>query len=148
MKTIVFKKLSPLATVPEYKTVGSSGADLYSCFATKDETITVKPFEIKLISTGIILELPSGYEAQIRPRSGFALKGITIPNAPGTIDNDYRGELAVIIQNLGKEDFIVSHGMRIAQVVIVPYFQFKFEEADELSETARGNSGFGSTGEK
>jgi dUTP pyrophosphatase len=146
MQKIIFKKLSPLAQTPEYKTLGSSGADLYSCFESEKDEVVVKPFEIKLIKTGIVIELPEGYEAQIRPRSGFALKGITIPNSPGTIDNDYRGELAVIIQNLGKEDFIISHGMRIAQVVIAPYFQFKFEETGELSKTERGESGFGSTG--
>jgi dUTP pyrophosphatase len=148
MKAINFKTLSPLAKKPEYKTIGSAGADLYSCFEKEDEIIIIKPFEIKLIKTAIILELPEGYEAQIRPRSGFALKGITIPNSPGTIDSDYRGELIIILQNLGKEDFTVEHGMRVAQVVISPFSQFNFNEITKLSTTERGASGFGSTGIK
>ena len=148
MKTLKFKKLSPLAKQPEYKTSGSAGADLYSCFEDEKGVIVIKPNEIKKIHTGIILELPDGFESQIRPRSGFALKGITIPNSPGTVDSDYRGELIVILQNLGQEDFIVEHSMRVAQVVIVPFFQFNFSETEALSSTERGSSGFGSTGKK
>jgi dUTP pyrophosphatase len=148
MKTLKFKALSPLAKKPEYKTTGSAGADLYSCLTNEGEKITIKPFEIKAIPTGIVLELPANFEAQIRPRSGFALKGITIPNSPGTVDSDYRGELLVILQNLGKEDFIVEHAMRIAQVVISPVTQFAFEETGEISATERGSAGFGSTGVK
>jgi dUTP pyrophosphatase len=145
---INFKTLSPLAKKPEYKTSGSAGADLYSCLSNEEEKIIIKPFEIKAIKTGIVLELPSGFEAQVRPRSGFALKGITIPNSPGTVDSDYRGELVVILQNLGKEDFIVEHAMRIAQVVISPVSQFNFIQVDEVDSTERGSSGFGSTGTK
>lgn len=146
MKKLGFKKLSSRAQMPEYKTEGSAGADLFACLEEGEE-IVIKPSEIKIIKTGIILELPHGYEAQVRPRSGLALKnGITIPNSPGTVDSDYRGELAVILQNLGKEDFKVTHGMRVAQVVIVPVSQFDFFEIEELSETKRGASGFGSTG--
>ena len=148
MKKIIFKKLSPLAKKPEYKTAGSAGADLYSCFESEEDKIIIKPFEIKAISTKIAVELPIGFELQVRPRSGFALKGITIPNAPGTVDNDYRGELIVILQNLGTEDFIIEHAMRVAQIVIAPYFQFEFAEGDQLSETSRGEGGFGSTGVK
>lgn len=148
MKTLKFKKLSPLAKQPEYKTSGSAGADLYSCFEKETDVIIIKPNEIKKVPTGIILELPEGFEAQIRPRSGFSLKGITIPNSPGTVDSDYRGELIVIMQNLGTEDFKIEHSMRIAQVVIVPFFQFNFAEADDISNTERGASGFGSTGKK
>lgn len=148
MQEIIFKKLSPLAQKPEYKTIGSAGADIYSCFETEEEKIIIKPFEIKAVPTKIAVELPAGFELQVRPRSGFALKGITIPNAPGTVDNDYRGELIVILQNLGKEDFVVEHKMRVAQIVVKPYFQFEFTERDELSSTERGAGGFGSTGTK
>lgn len=148
MNTVVFKKLSSAAKIPEYKTTGSAGADLCACFENQSEVVIIKPFEIKLIKTGLAIELPSGFEAQIRPRSGSALKGITIPNSPGTIDNDYRGELSIILQNLGKEDFTVEHGMRIAQIIFAPYFQFKFEEKESLSKTQRGEGGFGSTGQK
>jgi dUTP pyrophosphatase len=145
---INFKTLSPLAKKPEYKTAGSAGADLYSCFESEGEKVVIKPLEIKAIKTGVVLQLPNGFEAQIRPRSGFALKGITIPNSPGTVDSDYRGELVVILQNLGKEDFVVEHLMRIAQVVISPVSQFEFNEVDEVDDTLRGSSGFGSTGVK
>jgi dUTP pyrophosphatase len=146
MKTVNFIILKKGAIMPSYKTVGSSGADLCACI---DANITIKPNEIVSVPTGIIVEPPEGFEVQIRPRSGLALKnGITIPNSPGTIDNDYRGELIVILQNLGKNDFMVENGMRIAQIVIAPYFQFEFKEVDKLSDTERGSNGFGSTGLK
>lgn len=148
MSKVIFKKLSFIARIPEYKTDGSAGADLYSCFENEFHSEIIRPFEIKLIPTRLMIELSKGLEAQIRPRSGLALKGITIPNSPGTIDNDYRGEISVVLQNLGKEDFKVEHGMRIAQIVIAPYFQFPFEEAEVLTETKRGSGGFGSTGIK
>ena len=107
------------------------------------------PSEYKLIPTGISIGLPEGYEAQIRPRSGLAAKhGITVLNTPGTIDSDYRGEISVILVNLGKNDFNVMRGMRIAQMIISPVSQFKIDIVDELDTTSRGEKGFGSTGEK
>lgn len=130
--------------LPNYATEFSSGMDLYACI---DEPVKLKPFERALIPTGIQIEVPVGYEAQIRPRSGLAVKhGITVLNTPGTIDADYRGEVCVILINLGHEDFVVERGMRIAQMVICPVIQVDVVEADELSMTQRGENGFGSTG--
>lgn len=111
------------------------------------ESLTLQPMERGLVATGFAIEIPEGYEAQVRPRSGWALKqGITLPNSPGTIDSDYRGEIKVIIQNLGSEPFEIQKGDRIAQMVIAPVLQVQFEEVDQLSETSRGEGGFGSTG--
>ena len=130
--------------LPKYKTEGSAGMDLTACI---DENIILKPLERKLIKTGIAIALPNNYEAQVRPRSGLALKnGISVLNTPGTIDADYRGEIGVILINLSNEDFVVEKGMRIAQLVISPIVQAELVEVEELDETLRGQGGFGSTG--
>lgn len=132
--------------LPSYATMQSAGMDL---MAAIPEAITIKAGEIALISTGIAIALADGLEAQIRPRSGLALKyGITVLNSPGTIDADYRGEIKVILINHGKQDFIVEPAMRIAQMIITPYIQVKWEEAESLEDTHRGAEGFGSTGHK
>lgn len=130
--------------MPEYKTEGSAGLDM---LAAINEDIIIKTGEYKLIKTGIAIYLENGYEAQIRPRSGLALNnGITVLNTPGTIDSDYRGEIAVILINHSKTDFIVKRGMRIAQMVISKYSKMDIIEVTQLEETARGDGGFGSTG--
>jgi len=132
--------------LPSYATLQSAGMDLMAATA---EAITIACGETALISTGIAIALPNGYEAQIRPRSGLALKhGITVLNTPGTIDTDYRGEVKVILINHSKDDFIVEPGMRIAQMIVAPYIQVKWEESNSLEETHRGSEGFGSTGHK
>lgn len=130
--------------MPSYETHKSAGMDLKACI---DENIIIKPMERKLIKTGISIALPESFEAQVRPRSGLALKnGITVLNSPGTIDADYRGEIGVILINLGSEDFTIERGMRIAQMVISPIVQADLIEVEELDETKRGKGGFGSTG--
>ena len=134
--------------LPSYETVGSAGADLRANFV-KDERdgLILQAAERALVPTGLRLEIPLGYEVQIRPRSGLALKhGITLPNSPGTIDSDYRGPLGVILLNAGSEPFVVNHGDRIAQMVVAPVVQASFELLGDLSETVRGEGGFGSTG--
>ena len=146
MTILKIKKLTnnSLLTLPKYETIGSAGIDLQ---AVIDEDIIIKPNETKLIKTGIAIALENGYEAQIRPRSGLALKNsITVLNTPGTIDCDYRGEICVILINHGKQDFTVTSGMRIAQMVISKYQQAEIIEVKDLDETARGKGGFGSTG--
>lgn len=131
-------------SLPAYKTILSAGMDLQ---ANLDEPVTLKPFERKLIPTGLYVELPAGYEAQIRPRSGLAIqKGITVLNSPGTIDADYRGEICVILINLSTEDFVVNNGDRICQMIIARYIQVEWEETEELNHTLRGKGGFGHTG--
>jgi dUTP pyrophosphatase len=139
---IYFKKLHPSAQAPKYQTTHSAGADIY---AYLDNPVTIPPGEIVLIPTGFAMQIPENYEAQIRPRSGLASQGLTIPNSPGTIDADYRGEVKVIVQNLGKSHITINHNDRIAQMVIAPVIQADFVESSELSETARGSGGFGST---
>lgn len=130
--------------VPSYATGGSSGVDLR---ADVEGEALIAPGEIKLISCGIYIALPEGYEAQIRPRSGLALKhGITLVNTPGTIDSDYRGLVNLIVINLGKEDFTVKRGARLAQMVIREVTRVEFEEVEELGETERAHGGFGHTG--
>ena len=132
--------------LPEYATEQSAGLDLLAAIS---EAKTLAPGERALIPTGLAMALPDGYEAQIRPRSGLALKhGISLVNSPGTIDADYRGEVGVIIINHGTEDFTIERGMRIAQMVIAPYTQAQFSEVLELPESQRGAGGFGSTGTK
>lgn len=146
--TILVKRLPNGADLPlpEYMTPEASGMDLLAAIS---ESVVLKPFQRKLIPTGVSIELPSGYEAQIRPRSGLALKhGITVLNTPGTIDADYRGEIGVILINLGEKDFIVERGMKIAQMVISRVCKAILVETDKLSETLRNTSGFGSTGIK
>jgi dUTP pyrophosphatase len=136
-------RLHTNARLPEYKTTHSSGADIYACL---DSEVMLKPQEIQLIPTGFSMEIPEGYEAQIRPRSGLAVKGISVPNAPGTIDADYRGEVKIILINLGKEDFVIKNHDRIAQMIIARTEKAEFDFAGELTETKRGAGGFGSTG--
>ena len=137
---IVNKSKHPL---PKYQTALSAGMDLY---ANLEESVTLKPLERKLISTGLLIELPQGFEAQIRPRSGLAIKnGITVLNSPGTIDADYRGEIGVILVNLSAEAFTINNGDRIAQMVIAKHETVVWDEVAELSETDRGAGGFGST---
>jgi len=136
--------------LPMYETSGSAGADLRANF-TDDmrQGVTLEPGERALISTGLSLEIPPGYEVQLRPRSGLALKyGITLPNSPGTIDSDYRGPLGVILMNAGNAAFHVGHGDRIAQMIVAPVVQAVFSLVNDLTETSRGTGGFGSTGRK
>lgn len=139
----------PEIALPDYETVGAAGADLRANLAELDRAngLTLAPGERALVPTGLAMEIPRGFEVQIRPRSGLALKhGISIPNSPGTIDEDYRGPVGVILINLGQEPFTIGHGDRIAQMVVAPVVQATFETATELSETKRGAGGFGSTG--
>ena len=140
---IVNKSHHPL---PAYATLGSSGMDLRA-FIT--EPISLAPLSRILVPTGLFLAIPNNWEAQIRPRSGLAIKqGITCLNTPGTIDADYRGEIKVILINLSEEMFVIEKGLRIAQMVVCPIIQAEFEEVNELNETIRGTGGFGSTGTK
>jgi len=146
MTILKIKKLENLGDLPlpKYETTGSAGMDL---LASISEDIILKSGEIQLIKTGIAIALENGYEAQIRPRSGLALKnGITVLNSPGTIDSDYRGEICVILINHSKKDFTISRGMRIAQMVIARFEQAEIHQVENLNETVRGLSGFGSTG--
>ncbi len=132
--------------LPSYETTGAAGMDLRAAVEA-GETMTLRPGERALVPTGFIFEVPFGYEAQIRPRSGLAIKnGITCLNSPGTVDSDYRGEVKVILANLGQADFIIERGMRIAQMVIAPVTQVTVTEVSEFTETTRGAGGFGSTG--
>lgn len=133
-------------SLPAYETTHSAGMDLR---AHLDEPVLLKPLQRSLVPTGLFIELPEGFEAQIRPRSGLAAKkGITVLNSPGTIDADYRGELKVILVNLSAEDFLIENGERIAQMVIAKHEHADWMQAEELVETARGAGGFGSTGIK
>lgn len=140
---IVNKSNHPL---PHYGTEAAAGVDLRANIETP---ITLKPLERTLVKTGLFIELPVGYEAQVRPRSGLAYKnGITVLNSPGTIDADYRGEIGVILVNLSNESFIIENGERIAQLVIAKHEQAEWKLVEELAETERGAGGFGSTGKK
>src|SRR5687768_6326769 len=142
MPTLLIKRLSPSATLPAYAHPGDAGLDLYASVA-----VSIEPGETKLVGTGISIELPPNTEAQVRPRSGLAVKqGITVLNTPGTIDPGYRGEVGVILINHGRSRFDVVSGMKIAQMVIAPFLTVSVEEAGGLSATARGHGGFGSTG--
>lgn len=132
--------------LPHYETMASAGMDLR---ANLSESRVLKPLERSIVGTGLFMELPVGYEAQVRPRSGLAAKkGITVLNAPGTIDADYRGEVGVILVNLSNEDFVINNGERIAQLVIAKHERAEWKEVEDLSETSRGEGGFGSTGVK
>lgn len=132
--------------LPAYATEHAAGMDL--CAAVKED-VTLHPGERKLIPTGLAIALPEGFEAQVRPRSGLALKnGLSVLNSPGTIDADYRGEVQIILANLGNEAFVITRGMRIAQMVVAPYTRVTWQQTDCLPETARGTGGFGSTGVK
>ena len=146
MTKIQIKKLSTSVSFPKYETPGSSGMDIA---AHIEENIIINPGEKSLISTGLFVAIPIGYEIQIRPRSGLAAKkNITVLNTPGTIDADYRGEIKVILINLGKEKFTIERGDRIAQMVVCPVIQAELEEVTELSNTERGSGGLGSSGTK
>ena len=132
--------------LPKYASDGAAGADLRANFSDRG-SIVVEPGARFLVPTGLRLAIPDGFEVQVRPRSGLALKhGITLPNSPGTIDSDYRGPLGVIVMNAGSEPFVIAHGDRIAQMVVAPVVRVAFEEVAELSDTQRGDGGFGSTG--
>ncbi|WP_300068832.1 dUTP diphosphatase [uncultured Ruegeria sp.] len=132
--------------LPAYETPGAAGADVRANLPN-GVSLVLEPGQRALVPTGLRIEIPFGYEVQIRPRSGLALKhGITLPNTPGTIDSDYRGPLGVILMNAGEDRFEVTHGERIAQLVVAPVVQAAFELADTLGETERGAGGFGSTG--
>ncbi|HSV96418.1 MAG TPA: dUTP diphosphatase [Spirochaetota bacterium] len=134
----------PGAAIPAYQTTGAAGADVFACV---DEPVPIAPGAVALIPTGIAVQIPEGYEAQIRPRSGLALRhGVTCLNTPGTIDSDYRGEVKVILANLGGEAFVVERGMRIAQMVFARVFRAEFIPADSLSRTERNEGGFGHSG--
>lgn len=137
-------KLHENAILPEYQTIDAAGMDLHACI---DEAMVLGPLERKIIPTGFAIALPSGYEAQIRARSGLSIKhGITMINGVGTIDADYRGEVGILLVNISNEPFEVTPGMRIAQMVIATYERVEWTEVDVLSETDRGGGGFGSTG--
>ena len=141
---IKIKRLSENAVIPQYATEQSAGLDLH---AVLDEPVTLRSLERKMIKTDLAIALPSGYEAQVRPRSGLAAKhGITVLNTPGTVDADYRGNICVILVNLSNEPFTINNGERIAQLVISKYERAEWEEVEELGETERGDKGFGSTG--
>lgn len=142
--TVKIKKVGTSVSTPAYKTVGATGCDVCS-----RENATIPPNSSRLVRTGLFLEVPQGYECQVRPRSGLALNnGITVLNAPGTIDSDYRGEVGVLLYNTGTEPFNVRPGDRIAQFVFAPVTIATFEEADDLADTIRGSGGYGSTGVK
>ena len=132
--------------LPQYSTLASAGMDLR---ANISDSIVLKPLQRTIVKTGVFIELPLGYEAQVRPRSGLALKkGITVLNSPGTIDSDYRGEVGVILVNLSEEKFVIKNGERIAQIVVSKHERVEWDESEKLKVTTRGDGGFGSTGVK
>lgn len=142
----IFKitKLSPNATIPQYQTEQAAGMDLCACI---DQSVTLKPLERAMIPTGLAIELEPGYEAQIRARSGLSIKnGLTMVNGIGTIDADYRGDVGILVINLGQEDFVITPGMRIAQMVIAKYERVAWTQVEALGQTERGHGGLGSTG--
>ncbi len=144
MVKVLIKKLDPTVKLPEYKTKGASGMDLVALIK---EPMKIKPKTSSLVPTGISVAFSENYEIQIRPRSGLAAKNnISVLNSPGTIDSDYRGEVKVIIFNHGENNFVINNGDRIAQMVLSPIIKMELEEIDDLPETLRGESGFGSTG--
>jgi dUTP pyrophosphatase len=144
MLKVKIVRLNKQAILPVYATAHAAGMDISACV---EEPVIVEPFTTALIPSGFALELPEGYEAQLRPRSGLALRSmISLPNTPATIDADYRGEVKVILINYGRDPFTVSHGDRIAQMVVAKVEKVAFEEVDELGSTVRGEGGFGHTG--
>ena len=146
MTEILIKRLSENISLPKYETDGSSGMDLA---ANVDKEIIIKPGKFAIIPTGLAVSIPKNYEIQIRPRSGFAAKNqLSVLNTPGTIDADYRGELKVILINLGEKCFTIQSGLRIAQMVLCPVSRASLKEVDKLEKTERGTGGFGSTGTK
>lgn len=141
---IEWRRLSPLARIPAYQTSLAAGMDVHAAIT---EPMLLEPNRVVLVPTGFALAIPEGFEAQVRPRSGLSTKhGVTVPNAPGTIDADYRGEVMVALINLGRADFTVEPGMRVAQLVFAPVARADISEVAELSSTERGTGGFGSTG--
>jgi dUTP pyrophosphatase len=141
---IRFKRIHPGAQMPAYQSAEAAGMDLHACL---DAPVTLQPGDLARIPLGFIMAIPTGHEGQVRPRSGLAAKfGVTVPNAPGTIDSDYRGEAMVALINLGRAAFTVEHGMRIAQLIVAPVLHVQVREVDELDATQRGSGGFGSTG--
>ncbi len=143
--TVKFQRHAEDVVLPEYATSGAAGMDIS---AHIDKAVTLVPFARAAIATGFSMQLPHGYEAQIRPRSGLALKhGVTVANSPGTIDSDYRGEVAVILVNLSQQDFTITSGMRIAQMVVAPVTNCHLESASHLDLSDRATNGFGSTGQ-
>ena len=141
---VKFQRHAEDVVLPDYATSGAAGMDIT---AHIDTEVTLAPFARATIATGFSMQLPHGYEAQIRPRSGLALNhGVTVANAPGTIDSDYRGEVAVILINISQQDFTITSGMRIAQMVIAPVTNCQLEDASQLDRSDRGTDGFGSTG--
>lgn len=141
---IRFKRIHPGAQVPAYQSAEAAGMDLHACL---EAPVTLQPGDLARIPLGFIMAIPKGHEGQVRPRSGLAAKfGVTVPNAPGTIDSDYRGEAMVALINLGRNAFTVEHGMRIAQLIVAPVLHVSVREVDELDATQRGSGGFGSTG--
>lgn len=144
MPTLQVKRLRPDAAVPRYMTDGAAGMDLFACL---DAPLELGPGRFCAVPTGLAIAVPTGFEAQVRPRSGLAAwHGVTCLNAPGTIDSDYRGEVKVLLVNHGREPFVVRHGERIAQLVVAPVARVDVAEAAELDGTTRGEGGFGSTG--
>lgn len=146
----VFLKIKELphfqGVLPEYKSEDASGFDIRACL---EEPLSLPPFERAIVPTGLSFEIPKGFELQVRPRSGLALKkGITLLNTPGTIDSDYRGEIKILVINLGKEEVVISNQDRIAQMVLSPVYPVRFQKQKKLSKTKRGDGGFGSTGEQ
>lgn len=145
--TVKFRKLKRNAKLPEYKTKGAAGMDLYASLTAEGGGYFIGAYKTRIISTGVAIELPPGYEAQVRSRSGLASKGIVVANSPGTIDSDYQGEIGVILHNTTDDDFYINEGDRIAQLVISKAFQVTIAETDREPEpTERGAGGFGSTG--
>ncbi len=141
---VLFVKIDPSAELPRYESPGAAGADIR---ARIDQPMLINPMQTVLVPTGLKMEIPAGYECQVRPRSGLAVKsGLTVLNSPGTIDSDYRGEVKIILINLGPDPVNIQNGDRIAQLVFAPAVQVCMEEIQELSETKRGGGGFGSTG--
>jgi len=146
VKVKVLPHFDPSFELPFYATEGAAGADIRASMPEK-KSIIVKPGQRVLIPTGLAMEIPLGFEIQVRPRSGLSLKSpLLIVNAPGTIDCDYRGEVNVIVGNFGNEEYVIEHGLRIAQLVLAPVTQAKFVKIQDLSQTERGSGGFGSTG--
>lgn len=144
MTRVKIVKINPKAILPEYQSLQASGMDLHACL---DAPKTLQPMERAIIPTGLSIELPAGLEAQVRARSGLSIKnGITMVNGIGTIDSDYRGEIGILVINLGEESFIVEPGMRIAQLVVSSYERIIWDEAASINETQRSDGGFGSTG--
>ena len=141
----------PLVPLPSYETAGAAGADIRANLRPEDRAagFLLAPMQRAIVPTGLRIEIPPGFEVQIRPRSGLALKhGISLPNTPGTIDSDYRGPLGVLLINFGADSFVIGHGERIAQMVVAPVRQAVFTEVEGLADTARGAGGFGSTGRR